>query len=261
MAEVKELIGDTVSSRQVDESAFGTRVLGRTLKDAIVMYEANARAGTVMARSRGMVHGGNKKLWPQKHTGRARMGTTKSPLWRGGGRIHPPAPRDHSYAMPKKARQAALRNALYTKFRDGEVAIASGWPAEKPNTKAAAAILGKLGILGKTGKRGSATVVTEIVDHNLCLSLRNVPLVDVRTVGDLNARQVLLRRHLVLTPAAFAALEQRYAGMPKAAKDEQPGTQRQAEAGTSVAGKSAAGKTGDAEKKVRRSKGEEGGLR
>jgi large subunit ribosomal protein L4 len=126
MAEVKELIGDTVSSRQVDESAFGTRVLGRTLKDAIVMYEANVRAGTVMARSRGMVHGGNKKLWPQKHTGRARMGTTKSPLWRGGGRIHPPAPRDHSYAMPKKARQVALRNALYTKFRDGEVAIASG---------------------------------------------------------------------------------------------------------------------------------------
>jgi large subunit ribosomal protein L4 len=256
MAEVKELIGDTVSSRQVDESAFGTRVLGRTLKDAIVMYEANVRAGTVMARSRGMVHGGNKKLWPQKHTGRARMGTTKSPLWRGGGRIHPPAPRDHSYAMPKKARQAALRNALFTKFRDGEVAIASGWPAEKPNTKAAAAILGKLGILGKTGKRGSATVVTDNVDHNLCLSLRNVPLVDVRTVGDLNARQVLLRRHLVLTPAAFAALEQRYAGAPKAAKDEQQSTQKKVEPA-----KSSVGKKGDAEKKVRRSKGEEGGLR
>ena len=247
MAEVKELIGDNVSSRQVDESAFGTRVLGRTLKDAIVMYEANMRAGTVMARSRGMVHGGNKKLWPQKHTGRARMGTTKSPLWRGGGRIHPPAPRDHSYAMPKKARQVALRNALYTKFRDGEVAIASGWPAGKPNTKAAAAILGKLGILGKTGKRGSATVVTDNVDHNLCLSLRNVPLVDVRTVGDLNARQVLLRRHLVLTPAAFAALEQRYVG-----------AQPKGEA--SRAGKPVAGKKGDAEKK-KRSKGEDGGLR
>ena len=257
MAEVKELIGDTVSSRQVDESAFGTRVLGRTLKDAIVMYEANMRAGTVMARSRGMVHGGNKKLWPQKHTGRARMGTTKSPLWRGGGRIHPPAPRDHSYAMPKKARQVALRNALYTKFRDGEVAIASGWPAGKPNTKAAAAILGKLGILGKTGKRGSATVVTDNVDHNLCLSLRNVPLVDVRTVGDLNARQVLLRRHLVLTPAAFAALEQRYAGaQPKG----EPSDAGKSDAGKSDAGKPVAGKKGDAEK-PKRSKGEDGGLR
>jgi large subunit ribosomal protein L4 len=107
--------------------------------------------------------------------------------------------------MPKKARQAALRNALFTKFRDGEVAIAAGWPSEKPNTKLAASILGKLGM------RASATVVTDNVDQTLCLSLRNVPLVDVRTVGDLNARQVLLRRYLVLTPAAFAALEQRYA--------------------------------------------------
>ncbi|HEX5053548.1 MAG TPA: 50S ribosomal protein L4 [Planctomycetota bacterium] len=205
MAEIKVLQGDAVSSKDVDASAFGTRVLGRTLKDAVVMYEANARAGTVQARTRSMVHGGNKKLWPQKHTGRARMGTTKSPLWRGGGRIHPPEPRDHSYAMPKKARRVALRNALFTKFRDGEVAIADGWPTGKPNTKSAA------GILSKLGMRGSATVVTEAVDRNLCLSLRNVPLVDVRTLDDLNARQVLLRRYLVLTPAAYAALEQRFA--------------------------------------------------
>jgi large subunit ribosomal protein L4 len=107
--------------------------------------------------------------------------------------------------MPKKARRVALRNALYTKFRDGEVAIADGWPAAKPDTKSAASILGKLG-MGR-----SATVVTSAVDRNLCLSLRNVPLVDVRTLDDLNAHQVLLRRYLVLTPEAFAALEQRFA--------------------------------------------------
>lgn len=205
MVEVKVFEGGAVKSTNVDPQAFGNRVLGRTLKDAIVMYEANARAGTVQARTRAMVHGGNKKLWPQKHTGRARMGTTKSPLWRGGGRIHPPAPRDHSYAMPKKARRAALRNALFTKFRDGEVAIASGWPTGKPSTKSAVAILSKLG-MGK-----SATVVTTETDKNLCLSLRNVPLVDVRTVDDLNARQVLLRRFLVLTPAAFSAMQERFA--------------------------------------------------
>jgi large subunit ribosomal protein L4 len=205
MVEVKVFQGGAVKSKDVDVLAYGTRVLGRTLKDAVVMYEANARAGTVQARTRSMVHGGNKKLWKQKHTGRARMGTTKSPLWRGGGRIHPPEPRDHAYAMPKKARRVALRNALYTKFRDGEVAIADGWPAAKPDTKSAASILGKLG-MGR-----SATVVTSAVDRNLCLSLRNVPLVDVRTLDDLNAHQVLLRRYLVLTPEAFAALEQRFA--------------------------------------------------
>lgn len=205
MAEVKVIQAGAVATKSVDESAFGTRVLGRTLKDAIVMYEANARAGTVQARTRAMVKGPNKKLWPQKHTGRARMGTPKSPLWRGGGRIHPPAPRDHSYAMPKQARRAALRNALFTKFRDSEVAIADGWPSGKPSTKAA------FGMLNKLGMGGSATVVTTEVDRNLCLSLRNVPLVDVCTVADLNARQVLLRRYLVLTSSAFAALQQRFA--------------------------------------------------
>ncbi len=205
MVEVKVFEGGKVKSTTVDASAFGSRVLGRTLKDAIVMYGANARAGTVQARTRSMVHGGNKKLWPQKHTGRARMGTTKSPLWRGGGRIHPPEPRDHSYAMPKKARRVALRNAIFTKFRDGEVAIAGGWPEGKPNTKAAHGVLTQLGTVG------SATVVTSAVDTNLLRSLRNVPLVDVRTVDDLNARQVLLRRYLVLTPSAFEAIQKRFA--------------------------------------------------
>ncbi len=205
MVDVKVLKGGSVATKDVDPGAFGAKVLGRTLKDAIVMYEANARQGTVQARSRSMVRGGNKKLWPQKHTGRARMGTTKSPLWPGGGRIHPPAPRDHSYKMPKKARRVALRNAIFTKFRDGEVAIAEGWPTDKPSTRSAVKILEQLGMTG------SATVVTEGLDRNLYLSLRNVPLVDVARLDDLNARQVLLRRYLVLTPAAFEALERRFA--------------------------------------------------
>ncbi|MCB9876155.1 MAG: 50S ribosomal protein L4 [Planctomycetes bacterium] len=205
MVDVKVFQGGSVSTKQVDAGAFGAKVLGRTLKDALVMYEANARQGTVHAKTRAMVRGGNKKLWPQKHTGRARMGTNKSPLWPGGGRIHPPAPRDHSFAMPKKARRVALRNAIFTKFRDGEVAIAEGWPTEKPSTRTAVKILGQLG-MGQ-----SATVVTDGLDRNLYLSLRNVPLVDVARLDDLNARQVLLRRYLVLTPAAYAALEQRFA--------------------------------------------------
>jgi large subunit ribosomal protein L4 len=205
MVEVKVFQGGAVATKDVDAAAFGAKVLGRTLKDAIVMYEANARQGTVKAKTRAMVKGPNKKLWPQKHTGRARMGTPKSPLWRGGGRIHPPEPRDHSYHMPKQARRVALRNAIFTKFRDQEVAIADGWPADKPSTKSA------IGILSQLGMGRSATVVTTDVDRTLCKSLRNVPLVDVRTVDDLNARQVLLRRYLVLTPDAFDAIQQRFA--------------------------------------------------
>jgi len=205
MVDVKILKGGSVATQKVDEAVFGTRVLGRTLKDAVVMYEDNARQGTVRAKTRSMVRGPNKKLWPQKHTGRARMGTPKSPLWRGGGRIHPPEPRDHGYSMPKQARRAALRNAIFTKFRDGEVGVSDSWPTGKPNTKSA------VGVLAKLGMNSGATVVTAETDRNLCLSLRNVPLVDVCTVGDLNARQVLLRRYLVLTPSALTALQQRFA--------------------------------------------------
>lgn len=218
MVEVKVLQGDSVNTTEVDASVFGSRVLGRTLKDAIVMYEANSRAGTQKAKTRSEVRGPNKKLWPQKHTGRARMGTPKSPLWRGGGVIFAPAPRDYSFRMPKKARRAALKNALFTKFRDGEVALAEGWPQDKPSTKAAVAILNQLGMAR------SATVVTERRDVNLYRSLRNVPLVDVCCVDDLNARQVLLRRFMVLTPGALDALQQRFA----AAGDGAPASEKPA---------------------------------
>ena len=201
MVEVKVFKGGSVATQDVDAGAFGAKVLGRTLKDAVVMYEANQRQGTVRAKTRSQVRGGNKKLYPQKHTGRARMGTTKSPIWRGGGRIHPPQPRDHSYAMPKKARRVALRNAIFTKFRDGEVAIADGWPTDAPSTKAAIAVLRAAGI------ERSALVVTEAHDQNIYLSLRNVADVDVCPVSDLNAHRVLLRRQLVLTPGAFDKLQ------------------------------------------------------
>lgn len=210
MAEVKILQGGAVKKTEVDASLFGTRVLGRTLKDAVVMYEANARAGTHKAKTRAEVRGPNHKLYPQKHTGRARMGTDKSPLWRGGGITMGPRPRDYSYAMPVNARRAAVRNAIFTKFRDGEVAVVDALPKGKPSTKAAFATLSQIGM------QRSTTVVTHETDRAVYLSLRNVPLVDVCTVADLNARQVLLRRWMVVTPAALEAMKQRFGRAAKA---------------------------------------------
>lgn len=203
MVEVKVYSGGSVGSQNVDESAFGERVLGRTLKDAVVMYEANARQGTAKSKNRTAVAGPNNKRWKQKHTGNARMGTKKSGLWRGGGTIFGPLPRDHSYQMPRKARRVALRNAVFTKFRDGEVAIADGFPTDAPSTKAAFAVLEALGV------QQSALVVTADRDSVVYRSLRNVPLVDVLPVNELNAHNVLLRRNMVLTPAAFEALQER----------------------------------------------------
>lgn len=220
MVQVKVLRDGSVQAQEVDDSAFahprlGTRVLGRLIKDAVVMYEANRRAGTHKAKTRSEVRGPNHKLWKQKHTGRARMGTDKSPLWRGGGVIFGPNPRDYRQHMPVQARRGALRSALATKFRDQEVSVAEGWPTGLPSTKSACAVLHALGI--EPGPGQGVTVVTHDRDQNLHRSLRNVPHVDVRTVDDLNAHQVLLRRHLVLTPPALAALQARFSPAPAAA--------------------------------------------
>ena len=204
MVEVKVYSGGSVSSRDVDVSRFGERILGRTLKDAVVMYEANLRQGTAKTKSRGEVAGPNSKMWKQKHTGRARMGSKKVVHWRGGGTAFGPRPRDYSYHMPVKARRVALRNALFSKFQDGEVLVADGWPTDGPNTKQA------VGVLSGIGLQKSVLVVTDDLDRNLYLSLRNVQGVDVSPLAELNARSVLLRRNLVLTPAAMDKLEAQY---------------------------------------------------
>ena len=206
MVNVKVYSGGKVSTKKVDAAQFGTRVLARTLKDAVTMYEANVRQGTAKTKTRSEVRGPNNKLWRQKHTGRARMGSKKVPHWRGGGRAFGPRPRSYYYQMPKKARRLALRNAIFTKFQDQEVAVADGWPQDKPSTKAAVAILQKL----EMGR--SVLVVTEALNQNLYLSLRNVPYVDVKPLHELNAHQVLLRRYMVLTPAALKDLESRFMG-------------------------------------------------
>lgn len=223
MVEIKVYSGGKVKAKKVDVSAFGDRILGRTLKDAIVMYEANARAGTVKTKTRGEVAGPNKKLWKQKHTGRARMGTTKGNIWRGGGLVFGPRPRSYYYQMPVKARRAALRNALYSKFRDGEVGIADGWPEGKPSAKQAHAILIALGM------PRSALVVTESHDLNLHLSLRNVPQVSVTPVSDLNTLEVLRHRYLVLTPGAMESLQGQMAKKQAAKKPvaEKPVAEKQ----------------------------------
>jgi large subunit ribosomal protein L4 len=203
MAEVKVYSGGKVSAQEVDASLFGDKALVRTMKDAVVMYEANVRQGTAKTKTRAEVAGPNKKLWKQKHTGRARMGSKKVVHWRGGGTAFGPVPRDYSYQMPKKARRVALRNAVYTKFRDGEVCVADGWPTDAPSTKQAFSILEALGVTR------SALVVTAERDTVVYKSLRNVPHVSVCPVGDLNAREVLLRRNMVLTPAAMDQIKER----------------------------------------------------
>src|SRR6185503_20046416 len=146
---VRDAEGKEIEKLEVDGSKIDQRLRPRLLKEAVVMYQANRRVGTHETKTSGHVAGSTKKPWRQKGTGRARAGTRKSPLWRGGGIIFGPHPRDYSWSMPKSKRRLALRSALYSKFRDGEVVVVDGLKVEKPSTRYLAKLLKAVGAGGR----------------------------------------------------------------------------------------------------------------
>jgi large subunit ribosomal protein L4 len=197
---LKGIGGEDRGQLQIPQSFLDERVRYPLLKEAVVMYQANKRAGTHQTKTRAYVAGSTRKPWKQKGTGRARAGTRKSPLWRGGGVIFGPHPRDYSYAIPRKQRQAALRSALFAKVRDGEVVVLEGLQAGPPKTKVVAAALRAIGV------RGRCLIGTHGTDKNLYLSARNIPGVLVSPVKEFNALDVLTAKTVVLTRDAFDSL-------------------------------------------------------
>ena len=201
--QVKSYKAGSVGQVEIDESRFGGKVLYRTLKDALVMYQANKRQGTVRTRGRSNVAGSNKKPYKQKHTGRARAGTRKSPIWRGGGTVFGPLPRDYSYHMPAKARRVATRSALLGKMKDGEVVIADLSGFSEPKTKSARKILADL------GSPRRALVVLAEHDEMVWKSFRNIAGVTVRRAVDVCAHDVVAGGLLIAQSGALDALAQR----------------------------------------------------
>ena len=192
-----------VSKSEVDETVFGEQILWKLLHQAIVMYQANRRVGTHSTKTRAEVKGAMQKPWRQKGTGRARSGSRKSPIWRGGGVVFGPKPRDYSYSMPRKALRAALRSALLGKLRDGEVAILEGAQMDAPKTKVMAGVL--------KGIEGSGTTLFVLPEHdaNLFKSTRNIARTEVRVEADLNAYDVVRHDRLVFTRDGFDRLVER----------------------------------------------------
>lgn len=192
-----------VGSAEFDTAPFGEKVLYRTLKDAVVMYHANQRQGTAKVKTRAEVHGSHKKPWKQKHTGRARAGDKKSPLWRKGGTIFGPHPRDFSYHMPRTAKRVALRSALFGKMQDGELVLATLPRLDAPSAKTARKMLADLGAPRR------ALVLLGEANTNVWKSFRNFPGVVVRTAADLNARDVVNGGTVIAERSALAALAER----------------------------------------------------
>lgn len=182
---VKSYKAGNVGQVEFDEAPFGGKVLYRTLKDAVVMYQANKRQGTASTRGRSDVRGTNKKPYRQKHTGRARAGDRKSPIWRGGGTVFGPKPRDYSYHMPAKARRVAMRSAMAGKLQDQELVVADLGEFPRPSSKAARKVLADLG-----SPRRAVIVIAER-SKNLWKSFRNFQGVLVRTADELSALDVV----------------------------------------------------------------------
>ena len=201
-----------LASKDIDASAFGEKVLYRTLKDAVVMFQANQRQGNAKTKERGEVQGSQKKPWKQKHTGRARAGDKRSPIWRGGGTVFGPRPKSYVYHMPAKARRVALRGALCGKFQAGEVCLFNPSGFTRPSAKEARAVLADVGAPRR------ALVVTRERNENVWKSFRNFPGVAVRAAGDVCAHDVVAGGLLLIEEPALAALEKRVGVQAEGAK-------------------------------------------
>ena len=162
------------SAIQVSDSAFGSEFNETLVHQVVVAYMAGGRAGTKAQKSRSAVRGGGAKPWRQKGTGRARAGTIRSPIWRGGGKTFAAVPRDFSQKVNKKSFQAAIRSILSELVRQERLVVVESFAVDAPKTKE---LVGKLNELGLND--GSVLIVTEEPDENLFLAARNLHQIDV----------------------------------------------------------------------------------
>ena len=202
---VKDIAGKDQGELEVKfrllEGGKGTQAV----HDAVVAYRANQRMGTACTKNVGEVAGTNKKPWRQKGTGRARAGSFQSPLWRGGGVVFGPKPRDFGKKVTKATKQLALRKALSERLKSGDVVVVDEIKLSSPKTREF------VGVLNALQLEGTTLVVAPGQDKNLALASRNLPRVEVATSDSLNTYQVLRFDTLLFTRGAFEQLEQRLA--------------------------------------------------
>ena len=201
--------GATVGTVDVDPEEFGGTVNKQLLHDVVVQYLANQRAGTHSTLRRGEVAGSTKKLFRQKGTGNARVGTRRTNKRRGGGTAKGPKPRDYEYHMPKKMVRAATRMAVLSKFQDNEALIIDDLSVPEIKTKQIATILKALKLQDYTLLIGTNSFDAEkkpVYEMNLYKSARNIAGVEVLPVAQFNAYTVLKQKRLLLTKAALEEL-------------------------------------------------------
>ncbi|MHC4138376.1 MAG: 50S ribosomal protein L4 [Planctomycetota bacterium] len=193
--------GNPLEDISLSEEKFGGKVRRELLRDTIIMHEANHRRGTASTKTRGEVKGGGRKPWKQKHTGRARVGDIRSPIWKGGGVVFGPRPRDYSFSMHRKAKKVALQSAILSKLIDNEVILINELELDSPRTKKMATLLKCLDI------RESCLIVMREFDETIWKSSRNIYNVKLRVASDLNAYDVIKYKKLLIVKDVLDGLE------------------------------------------------------
>ncbi len=197
--------GEPVGDIDLNEDLFGQPVNEAVIHEVVVMQLANRRRGTHSTKTRGQVRGGGRKPWRQKGTGRARHGSIRSPIWRGGGVVFGPRPRDYSYQVPKKIKRLALKSALSAKVNDGLVLVLDALTMAEPKTKEMIRILKNL------QATDGALLVTASQSWAVDKSASNIPGVKTLDARRLNVYDLLGHHNLILTKDALTCVEEVFA--------------------------------------------------
>jgi large subunit ribosomal protein L4 len=208
MAELDIISKENKSVGKVDlpDDIFGVEVKDGLLHEVVRNHLANKRQGCAATKTRGLVRGGGRKPYKQKGTGRARAGSNRSPLWKGGGTVFGPQPRDYSYKLPKKVKWAALSSALTVKLNDEEVVIIDEIAVNAPKTKEVRGLLKRLNL------ERDVLIIVPAKNEPLELAVRNLPGVRVSRVSELNVYSVLSHEKLLITREAVEKMKEVYLG-------------------------------------------------
>ncbi len=198
--------GEKVEDVEVSENIFAAPLKQGALHQTVVVQATRRRQGTASSKDRSEVRGGGSKPWPQKGTGRARHGSTRSPLWAGGGVTFGPHPRDYNPKVPKKMRRAALKSALSDKVNEGKLILVDHYGIDAPKTKQMASLLDNLKV------NGGALVVLDQPDVNLIKAARNLPRVKTVNARQLNTLDIITYNYLVMSKAALQQVEEVFGG-------------------------------------------------
>jgi large subunit ribosomal protein L4 len=197
--------GQQVSEIELSDNIFGVEVNEHVLYEVVKNQLANKRQGTQSAKTRAEVRGGGRKPWKQKGTGRARVGSIRSPLWIGGGTVFAPKPRDYSYTIPKKVRRLAMKSALTSKVNSNELIVLDELKLDSPKTKEMVNILKNLNVDKK------ALIVIGEKSEAVIKSAKNIPGVQTALVNTINVYDILKYDKFIITKDAVEKVEEVYA--------------------------------------------------